>query len=481
VRVKKAAAQKQVAGVCSGLGFIAVNKSVIKKKGSKIMTSTVKFIRIVCLAAAVAAPLHRLQSQPRGASPDWGKERSFVESNVEFAVAQAKKMLQAVDADLAGKSYPRSSYKSGALASTNMHDWTSGFFAGNLWYLYELSHDDLFKAKAEAWTASLEPLKTYTGTHDLGFMMYCSFGNGYRLAPDETAAYRDILLQGAGSLCTRYSEVTRCIQSWGAGKSWSGDMRNFPVIIDNMMNLEMLMWAAKTASDTAEAKRFERIAVTHANTTIKNQLRPDYSVYHVVSYDPQTGEVESKTTAQGWSDNSTWSRGQAWGIYGFTMMYRETKDKRYLEVAQKMADFFLNHPNLPEDKIPYWDFNAQQEGYTPAWPDRTSAFPVPPDEFPIAHYRDASAGAIVTSALFELYRYTGSETCLASAIAMLHSLASDKYRANPGENANFILKRCVGSIPHGSEIDVPLVYADYYFLEALLRYRNFLNNRTIEQ
>ncbi|MDR0687636.1 MAG: glycoside hydrolase family 88 protein [Prevotellaceae bacterium] len=438
------------------------------------MVLNVKFIRAISLAAIFAAPFLRVHAQLRTASLDWGKERAFVEGNIQFAVAQAKEMLREVDANLTKNSYPRTTSKSGALASTSMYEWTSGFFPGNLWYLYELSNDDLFKAKAQAWTVTLEPLKTYTGNHDLGFMMYCSFGNGYRLMPDETAAYRDILLQGAGSLSTRYSEAVRSIQSWNANKSWGGARRNFPVIIDNMMNLELLMWAAKATSDTAAARKFRRIAVTHANTTIKNHLRPDYSTYHVVSYNPQTGEVESKTTAQGWSDNSTWSRGQAWGIYGFTMMYRETSDKKYLEVAKKMADFFLNHPNLPADKIPYWDFNAQQDGYVAEWPDRASALPVPPDKLPIAHYRDASAGAIVASALFELYGHTQSEAYLTSAIAMLRSLASSDYRAALGSNANFILKHCVGSIPHGVEIDVPLVYADYYFLEALLRYRKFL-------
>ncbi|MDR0712352.1 MAG: glycoside hydrolase family 88 protein [Prevotellaceae bacterium] len=445
------------------------------------MVRNAKIFRAIFLTAIFAIPFYLLQARQlqaqRGiASLDKEKERAFVESNIRFATTQTKEMIRAVDSNLVKKSYPRTTFKNGSLASTNMYDWTSGFFPGTLWYLYELSHDDFFKAKAKAWTISLEPLKAYTKTHDLGFMMYCSFGNGYRLAPDETAAYKDIIIQGAGSLCTRYSDTTRCIKSWETSKSWNGVVRKFPVIIDNMMNLEMLMWAAKATSDPAEAAKLRRIAVTHANTTLKNHLRPDYSAYHVISYDPQTGEVESKTTAQGWSDSSTWSRGQAWGLYGFTVMYRETGDKNYLEAAKKMTDFFLNHPNLPADKIPYWDFNAQQDGYVPTWPDRTSAFPVSPDKFPIAHYRDASAGAIVASALFELYGYTKNEAYLASAVTMLHSLASDAYKTKLGENANFLLKHCVGSIPHGSEIDVPLVYADYYFLEALLRYYRLLNS-----
>ena len=427
-----------------------------------------KFIFFI-FASITALPLPAGQLPPDNSH----QEKEWIEENIRFATAQIRQLLQVTNPE--NKQYPRTTGKDGALVSTTMHDWTSGFFPGNLWYLYELSHDDTFKATAEKWTITLEPLKAYKATHDLGFMMYCSFGNGRRLAPEETAGYKTILIQGANALSSRFNETTRCIQSWQQGTSWHGTKWEFPVIIDNMMNLELLMWAAKTTGDTAEATKFRHIALTHANTTIQNHLRPDYSTYHVVDYHPQTGEVNEKVTAQGWSDNSTWARAQAWGIYGFTVMYRETGDKNYLTVAQKMADFFLHHPRLPADKIPFWDFNAKQPGYMPAWPERSDKFPVPPAQFPIANYRDASAGAVVTSALFELYTHTQHEPYLTAAIAMLHSLSSDAYRAKAGENAGFLLRHSVGSIPHGVEIDVPLVYADYYFLEALVRYRNYLN------
>lgn len=401
---------------------------------------------------------------------------ALIAENVRFSMEQTKRLLQ--DFEATKKAYPRSLNKEGKTTATNMYDWTSGFFPGNLWYLYELSGEPFFKENAKRWTDTLEPLKTYTAHHDLGFMMYCSFGNGYRLIPEETAGYKEILLEGARSLCTRFSETTQCIQSWPSKKSWHNTLWKFPVIMDNMMNLELLMWASKTTTNAAESARFRYIATTHANTTMKNHLRADYSSFHVVDYNPETGEVIEQATNQGWSDNSTWSRGQGWGIYGFTMMYRETGDEKYLDTARKMADFYLQHPALPEDKIPYWDFNAGQPGYCAEWPDRTKAFPVDPYRFPVAQYRDASAGALVASALFELHAITREADYLNQAIQMIHSLSSPAYRAEAGSNGNFVLMHSVGSIPHGSEIDVPLVYADYYFYEALLRYKSYLKSQS---
>lgn len=259
---------------------------------------------------------------------------------------------------------------------------------------------------------------------------------------------------------TRYNPNVHSIQSWEGGKSHHDTIIwQFPVIIDNMMNLELLFWAARATGD----KKYYDVAVTHANTTIRNHLREDFSCYHVVDYDTITGEVRDRATAQGYADNSAWARGQAWGIYGFTMVYRETGDSKYLSVAQKMADFFLHNPSLPEDKVPLWDFNAGQDGYTKKWKfDETKIGYIP---------RDASAAAIAASALFELYQYTKNPEYYASAVTMIYSLASEQYRAVPGSNAGFLLMHSTGSLPHGKEIDVPLVYADYYFLEALLRYQ----------
>lgn len=383
-------------------------------------------------------------------------KKQFIGENMNYACEQTRYMLESLG-DTNGR-YPRSTKKGGSLSTTDIYGWTSGFFPGTLWFLYEFTNDSCWKEKAVEWTLPLEPNRTNTKDHDVGFMMYNSFGKGFALTKNES--YRDILVQTANSLMTRYNPNVHSIQSWEGGKSHHDTIIwQFPVIIDNMMNLELLFWAARETGD----KKYYDVAVTHANTTIKNHLRKDFSCYHVVDYDTITGEVRDRATAQGYADNSAWARGQAWGIYGFTMVYRETGDSKYLSVAQKMADFFLHNPSLPEDKVPLWDFNAGQDGYTKKWKfDETRIGYIP---------RDASAAAIAASALFELYQYTKNPEYYDSAVTMIHSLASEQYRAVPGSNAGFLLMHSTGSLPHGKEIDVPLVYADYYFLEALLRYQ----------
>ena len=229
-----------------------------------------------------------------------------------------------------------------------------------------------------------------------------------------------------------------------------------------MMNLDLLFNVAKATGNNS----YKDIAVKHAMTTMNNHFRPDYTCWHVVSYN-NDGTVEKKQTFQGKNDDSSWARGQAWAIYGYTMAYRETKKPEFLEMAQHTAEFWLNHSNLPEDMVPYWDFNAGQEGYVPEWEYDANDF----KEIP----RDASAAAITASALLELYQYVDKKTgkrYYQAAVKTLKSLASPSYLATQGTNGNFLLKHCVGSIPHKNEIDVPLVYADYYFLEALHRYKN---------
>lgn len=380
----------------------------------------------------------------------------FIKENLEFVTAQTEKMLESIG-EPTGNNYPRTMKNDGMLAVTNMYDWTPGFFPGSLWYLYELTGESKWKDEAEKWTASLEPLKTFTAHHDLGFMMYCSYGNAERLAPKPE--YKDILIESAKSLSTRFDDKTGVIKSWNQFKSWNDSVSryDYPVIIDNMMNLEMLFYASKISGD----KRFFDIAVSHADMTLKNQFREDFSTYHVVSYDTESSNVLSRNTAQGFSDNSTWSRGQAWAIYGFTMTYRETKDPKYLDAAIKSADYYLK--NLPEDLVPLWDFNVGETGYLPEVRSYASEFQ--------EKLRDASAAAIVCSALFELGAAADNKVYIDTAVKILQSLASPQYRATLGSNANFIIMHCVGSIPHRSEIDKPLVYADYYFLEALLRYK----------
>lgn len=385
----------------------------------------------------------------------------FVESNIDFAVKQTGEMLQSLG-DPSGQ-YPRTINKDGSLRTTDIYGWTSGFFPGTLWYLYEMTNDNYWRTEAEKWTHPLEPNKDNVNDHDVGFMMYCSYGNGLRLTENEE--YKSILIQTANSLITRFNSTVGSIQSWQPQSSHHNDsvFWNFPVIIDNMMNLELLFWASKESGD----KKYYDIAVRHADTTIKNHLRDDYSCYHVVNYDPQTGEVVDKATAQGFSDNSAWARGQAWGIYGFTMVYRETSDPKYLEIAERMASFFLNNPTLPGDKIPLWDFSVNQEGFTPRWNYDPSSFEKTP--------RDASAAAIASSAMFELYQHTNNKGYYEAAEIILKNLSSDEYRAKLNDNGNFLLMHSTGSLPHGKEIDVPLVYADYYYMEALSRYSKINN------
>lgn len=384
------------------------------------------------------------------------KKCDFVTTGFETAEAQLKNQLVAVPEPVA---YPRTTGKDGKLKATKLNDWTEGFYPRCLWYVYEFSKDDFWKENAIKWTEALEPMKKTTHHHDVGFLMYCSFGNGYRLTGNEK--YKDILIESANSLCTRYNDTVGCLESWNYRKAWNGkDEWFYPVIIDNMMNLELLYFATKVTGD----KKYADIATKHARTTAKNQFREDYSNYHVVNYDENTGEVLHKATCQGFSDNSAWARGQAWSIYGYTMVYRETKDRFFLDMAVKTAEFWLNHPNMPEDGIPYWDFNAGQPGYVPDWDYNPEQFKVVP--------RDASAAAIAASAFLELANYVNDgEKYYNAAEHILKSLSSPDYLAAPGTNNNFVLMHSVGSIPHGNEIDVPLVYADYYYLEALLRYK----------
>ena len=383
-------------------------------------------------------------------------EMSLVGGVFETAGKQYADMLQVSD-NLS--KYPRTTDATGKTQYVPISDWTGGFWPGNLWYMFEYTQDTNWKKQAIAWTESLENNQFNTSHHDLGFMMYCSYGNAYRLTKNEH--YKEVLIQSAKSLATRFNPKVGCIESWNSRLSWDGKtMWHFPVIIDNMMNLELLFFASKVTGDPF----YKNIAVRHAETTLKNHFRPDFSSYHVVNYDTLTGKVLNRQTCQGYADNSTWARGQAWAIYGFTMVYRETRDKRFLETAKKLADFYINNPNLPRDKVPYWDFNVNQKGYTPDWkydPNKLNYIP-----------RDASAAAIVASALFELNGYLGKggKPYKDFAIASLKSLGSDGYMAEPASNGHFLLKHSTGSFPHNQEIDVPLVYADYYFLEALLRY-----------
>ncbi|WP_308757318.1 glycoside hydrolase family 88 protein [uncultured Bacteroides sp.] len=365
-----------------------------------------------------------------------------IEKGLGRAIVQAKRMACSL---LERKErLPRSIGKQGQLSTSDARAWTSGFFPGLLWYLYEVSGDDSLRIYADDYTRRLEKQQYTTDNHDVGFMLYCSYGNGWRLTKDES--YKKVLLQGAKSLSTRFRPTVGCIRSWNR-KPWQ-----YAVIIDNMMNLELLMWASKNSDNS----QFASIARSHADVTMKNHFREDYSCYHVVSYDTISGRPEQKCTYQGYADDSDWSRGQAWALYGYTMMYRETKKQEYLEQAVRIAHFLMGHPQMPEDKIPYWDFDDPDIPNTP---------------------RDASAAAIMASALVELSQYVNelfSNRCLLFAKEQLKALTSPAYLAEPGTNCNFVLKHSVSNKPKGTEVDKPLTYADYYYVEALLRYKQIV-------
>lgn len=370
-------------------------------------------------------------------------------TQLRYCVQQAGKALSGIPADtLLPGSIPK--------GDSNWHyvgvrDWTSGFWPGILWYLYQYTHDDRWKSAADSFTMALKPGAYSSGfDHDLGFMLYNSFGNGWRLT--HNPAYKKILLTAADSLATLFNPKVGTILSWPSMDKKMGWPYN--TIIDNMMNLELLFWAAKNGGD----QRLYHIAVTHAETTMENQFRPDYSNYHVVIYDTATGKVIKRITHQGYSDSSMWARGQAWAIYGFTMVYRETHDTKFLDFAQHVADIYLKR--LPKDMIPYWDFDAP---HTPNEP------------------KDASAAAITASALLELSTDVPAKDIAKQyykdAVKMLEALSSAQYQSRDKNDA--FLLHSTGNKPANSEIDVPIIYADYYYVEALLRLRDLENGRPL--
>ena len=322
-------------------------------------------------------------------------------------------------------------------------DWTSGFFPGTMFYMYDLTGDKKWLDYGVKYTETLDSIKFLKWHHDVGFMIYCSYGNALRVTNNE--AYKDVIIEAAKSLSTRFRPVPGVIQSWDEDRGWQGTRGwECPVIIDNMMNLEMLFEATKYSGDST----FHKIAVSHADVTLANHFRPDWSSYHVIDYDKTTdGHVRNKHTAQGYAHESAWARGQAWAIYGFTVCYRYTKDQRYLDLVDNVYKYVFNHKNLPADMVPYWDFDAPNIPNEP---------------------RDASAAAVIASALYEAAAY-GHPEYRETADKIMKSLSSPSFLALVGTNGNFALMHSTGSIPHGHEIDVPLNYADYYYLEALTR------------
>lgn len=318
-------------------------------------------------------------------------------------------------------------------------EWTGGFWPGILWYDYEATQNDTIRVLAEKYTESLKLFSEIPAyDHDLGFLVFCSYGNGYRLTHNPT--YRDVIIATADSLATLYNPKVGTILSWPRNIEMLGGHNT---IMDNMINLEILFWAARNGGD----RRLFDVAVSHADKTMKNQFRPDYTSYHVAVYDTLTGNCIKKCTHQGYADESMWARGQAWAIYGYTVVFRETGDPKYLKFVEKLVDVYLK--NLPEDYVPYWDFNV------PGIPNAP---------------KDASAACVVASALLEMSGFYGNgqgDKYKEAAEKMLCSLSSDKYQSRD-TNVAFLL-HSTGHWPAKSEIDASIIYTDYYYIEALLR------------
>lgn len=381
-----------------------------------------------------------------------GNQKDELGKLIDDAFSNAAKQYEALaDSLMASQTVaiPHSLQDDGNLKLVDPSFWTSGFFPGTLWYIYEYNGDGKFRELAEKFTAMLESQQYNRKTHDIGFMMYCSYGNGMRMAPDSLK--RSVLVNSAESLVSRFNPTVGCIRSWDkeVKPGWL-----YPVIIDNMMNLELLLWASEETGNPEYAE----IAEAHANTTMSNHFREDNSSFHGVNYDAETGDVLMKGTFQGLADDSAWSRGQGWGLYGYTVLYRFTKDTRYLEQANKIAGYILSRKAMPEDSVPYWDFMVEDENSP----------------------RDASAAAIYASALLELSGYVEEKDCRRYrdfAIEILRTLSKPEYTATEGTNGRFLLKHSTTSFPKGIEVDKPLNYADYYYLEALLRLRTILEEQ----
>lgn len=374
---------------------------------------------------------------------------SPVQKAIEYCADQAEVTLSGVPSvDRIPNSVPSNSDE---WVYTSAGNWTSGFWPGQLWYLYEGTGDEKWKEAAMAVTEEIMPIAyKYARSHDKGFITMTSIGNAYKYTGEER--YKQALVSAADSLKALFNPVVGTILSWPNMVK----KMNWPhnTIIDNMMNLELLFWVA----ENADRPDLYEIALRHAEVTMKNQFREDHSTCHVMVFDPSDGRFLAGYTHQGWKDDSTWARGQAWAVYGFTMAYRFTRDERFLDTAVKAADFYLKH--LPEDMIPYWDFDAGLEL----------------EDQP----KDCSAAAITASALLELQSYLPDEISkryMQAAEDMIETMSCAPYKA--GNQCSAFLLHCTGHLPRGSEVDASICYADYYYLESLIRLGRIRSGKSI--
>lgn len=382
------------------------------------------------------------QTQTATSSLDVAKEIAYCAAQARKTVAQTPDYTKQPRRIGAGKAQ---------WEYVSREDWTSGFWPGTLWYAYETQPTAYWKEKAQGFTRDLAPVLDHkTVDHDLGFQFYCSYGNGYRLTKDP--AYKQVLLLAADSLATLFNPRVGTILSWPRMVKQMIWPHN--TIMDNMINLELLFWASKNGG----SRKLYDMAVSHARITSQHHFRPDGTSYHVAVYDDKTGQFIKGVTHQGYADNSMWARGQAWAIYGFTMAYRESKEKEFLDRARKSADVFIKR--LPSDQVPYWDFDV---------PDIPNA------------PHDASAAAIVASALLELSTLepdkAAGQRYRQQAERMLTTLSSAQYQARDQSPA--FLLHSTGHKPNGTEIDASINYADYYYLEALLRLQKLQQGRSL--
>ncbi len=340
-----------------------------------------------------------------------------------------------------GASYPHASI-GGTYVLEEAHWWTAGFWPGLLWLLYSGSGEDAFRQVAEQCEQGLDPVlqQYYRLDHDMGFMWTLSSVARYKLLGSEDSKRRALI--AANLLAARFNLQGRYIRAWNPWRE--GEDNAGVAIIDCVMNMPLLFWAATVTGDP----RFRHVAEAHMETVLQHFLRPDGSVYHIVRFDPHTGEPEEKLAGQGYAAESAWSRGTAWALYGLTLCYHHTAQTEYLEAAKRTAHFFL--AQLPDDHVPHWDFRLPEH---------------------VDQHRDSSAGACAASGLLllaEKVPATAAKPYRDAAIRILKSLYTH-YGAwdNPDEEG--LILHGTGHYPEIKNIDVPLIYGDYFFVEGLAR------------
>ncbi len=416
-------------------------KIYIRSKMNKVNKLSI-IMAVIVITAALLTQCKNIQSH-KSRSQDID---SLITENLQFAQEKITYFIENLDVN----TYPGSIDDEGHLKTIPAKSWESGYMAGILWYLYDYTHEEKWKVFAQQWTAGLELQKFNKNSHDLLFMLFASFGNGYKITHDEL--YKDVLIVGSNTLASRYDPEIKYIKSWDV--FYKGMPIQFPVIIDALMANEMLFYVSSISGDT----NLYNIAYNHALNTKRDFFRDDYSTYYLVEYDTVLNTVKEKKTWMGDSNESTWARGHARAIYGSAVTFRETGDSSFLELAEKAADFYMGHPRLPADLIPYWDFDD---------PDIPNA------------PRDASAACIAASGLLELANLLPSDEQAKYAdfaIRTLKSLASDAYRNKPSENLGFILKHSTGSRTWNIDVDKPKISADYYFVESLVKLNKLKNS-----